>query len=108
MAARVPVDRASPADLMQLAADVGPAPMHVGALLILYTGPGFSVEEAQRPLGERIRAVPRLRQRLRRAPPGCGRPFWADDPAFDCGATSGSCPARHPATSGHCWRWPRL
>jgi uncharacterized membrane protein YhhN len=22
-------------------------------------------------------------QRLRRAPPGCGRPFWADDPAFD-------------------------
>ena len=27
--------------------------------------------------------MPRLRQRLRRAPPGCGRPFWADDPAFD-------------------------
>jgi diacylglycerol O-acyltransferase / wax synthase len=27
--------------------------------------------------------VPRLRQRLYRAPPGCGRPFWADDPAFD-------------------------
>jgi len=34
-------------------------------------------------LGERIRAVPRLRQRLYRAPPGCGRPYWADDPAFD-------------------------
>jgi diacylglycerol O-acyltransferase / wax synthase len=41
------------------------------------------VREAQRLLGERVRAVPRLRQRLRRAPPGCGRPFWADDPAFD-------------------------
>jgi WS/DGAT/MGAT family acyltransferase len=27
--------------------------------------------------------VPRLRQRLHRAPPGCGRPYWADDPAFD-------------------------
>jgi diacylglycerol O-acyltransferase / wax synthase len=79
----VPVDRASPADLMQLATDVGPAPMHVGAVLILGTGPGFSVAEAQRLLGERIRAIPRLRQRLRRAPPGCGRPFWADDPAFD-------------------------
>jgi diacylglycerol O-acyltransferase len=38
---------------------------------------------AQRLLGERVHAVPRLRQRLRRAPPGCGRPFWADDPAFD-------------------------
>jgi hypothetical protein len=33
-------------------------------------------------LGERIRAVPRLRQRLYRAPLGCGRPYWADDPAF--------------------------
>ena len=34
-------------------------------------------------LGERIRAVPRLRQRLYLTPPGCGRPYWADDPAFD-------------------------
>jgi Wax ester synthase-like Acyl-CoA acyltransferase domain len=82
-AARVPVDRASPADLMQLAVDVGPAPMHMGAVLVLGTGPGFGVQEAQRLLGERVHAVPRLRQRLRRAPPGCGRPFWADDPAFD-------------------------
>ena len=68
---------------MQLATDVGPAPLHVGAVLTLGTGPGFSVVEAQRLLSERVRAVPRLRQRLRRAPPGCGRPFWADDPAFD-------------------------
>ena len=81
--ARVRVDRASPADLMELATDIGPVPMHVGAVLVLGTGPGFSVPEAQRLLGERIRAVPRLRRRLRRAPPGCGRPFWADDPAFD-------------------------
>jgi diacylglycerol O-acyltransferase / wax synthase len=81
-AAPVPVDRASPADLMQLATDVGPAPMHVGAVLVLGSGHEFSVQEAQRLLGERVRAVPRLRQRLRRAPPGCGRPFWADDPAF--------------------------
>ena len=84
-AAWAAVDRASPADLMQLAADVGPAPMHVGAVLVLGTGPGFSVEQARRLLGERIVAVPRLRQRLCGAPPGCGRPFWADDPAFDLG-----------------------
>jgi len=82
-AARLPVERASPADLMQLATDVGPAPMHVGAVVVLGTWPGFSVEHARQLLGERIRAVPRLRQRLQRAPPGCGRPFWADDPAFD-------------------------
>ena len=82
-AARVLVDRASPADLMQFATDVGPAPMHVGAVLVLGGGSGFDVREARRLLGERIDSVPRLRQRLRRAPPGCGRPFWADDPAFD-------------------------
>jgi len=82
-AARLPVDRASADDMMQLAVDVGPAPMHVGAALVLAASPGFSVAEAQRLLGERVCAVPRLRQRLCRAPPGCGRPFWADDPAFD-------------------------
>jgi diacylglycerol O-acyltransferase len=82
-AERVQVDRASPADLMQLAIRVGPAPMNVGAVLVLGGGPGFSADEAQRLLGERIRAVPRLRQRLRRAPLGCGRPFWADDREFD-------------------------
>jgi diacylglycerol O-acyltransferase / wax synthase len=94
-AARAPVERASPADLMQLAVDVGPAPMHVGAVVVLDTGPGFSVEHARQLLGERIRTVPRLRQRLYRAPPGCGRPFWADDPAFDLHQhiTQVSCPA---------------
>jgi Wax ester synthase/diacylglycerol acyltransferase catalytic domain len=81
--ARVLVDRLSPADLMELAVDVGPAPMIVGAVLVLSTRAGFGVEQARRLPGERITVVPRLRQRLYRAPPGCGRPFWADDPAFD-------------------------
>jgi diacylglycerol O-acyltransferase / wax synthase len=105
--ARVPVDRASPADLMQLATDIGPAPMNVGAVLILATGPGFNVAAAKRLLGERICAVPRLRQRLRRAPPGCGRPFWADDPAFDLRHHVRQRPCPPPAMSGHCCRWPR-
>jgi WS/DGAT/MGAT family acyltransferase len=51
--------------------------------LVLDATPGLSVAQARRVLGERIGAVPRLRQRLYRAPPGCGRPYWADDPAFD-------------------------
>jgi diacylglycerol O-acyltransferase / wax synthase len=51
--------------------------------LVLDAAPGFSVPKARRVLADRIRAVPRLRQRLYRAPPGCGRPYWADDPAFD-------------------------
>jgi len=77
------LDRASAADLMQFATGDCGAAGHIGAVLILDATPGFSVGEARRMLGERIRAVPRLRQRLCRAPPGCGRPYWADDPAFD-------------------------
>jgi diacylglycerol O-acyltransferase len=68
---------------MQLALGAGGPAGHIGAVLVLDAGPGFSVPEARRLLGERIQAVPRLRQRLHRAPPGCGRPYWADDPAFD-------------------------
>ena len=76
-------DRASAADLMQFATGDGKAAGHIGAALVLDAAPGFSIAEARRVLGERVRAVPRLRQRLYRAPPGCGRPYWADDPAFD-------------------------
>jgi diacylglycerol O-acyltransferase len=68
---------------MQFATGDGRAAGHIGAVLVLGAAPGFIVAEARRVLGERIRAVPRLRQRLYRAPPGCGRPYWADDPAFD-------------------------
>ena len=68
---------------MQFATGDGRAAGHIGAVLVLGTAPGFTVAEARRVLGERIRALPRLRQRLHRAPPGCGRPYWADDPAFD-------------------------
>jgi diacylglycerol O-acyltransferase / wax synthase len=77
------IERASAADLMQSATGDGRAADHIGAVLVLDAAPGFGVEQARRLLGERITAVPRLRQRLHRAPPGCGRPYWADDPAFD-------------------------
>ena len=68
---------------MQFATGDGRAAGHIGAVLVLDAAPGFSIEQARRVLGERIHAVPRLRRRLYRAPPGCGRPYWADDPAFD-------------------------
>ena len=77
------IDRVSAADLMQSATGDRRAAGHIGAVLLLDAAPGFSVANARRMLGERILAVPRLRQRLHRAPPGCGRPYWADDPAFD-------------------------
>jgi Wax ester synthase-like Acyl-CoA acyltransferase domain/WS/DGAT C-terminal domain len=68
---------------MQLATGDGRAAGHIGAVLVLDAAPGFSIAQARQVLGERICEVPRLRQRLYRAPPGCGRPYWADDPAFD-------------------------
>jgi hypothetical protein len=68
---------------MQLATGDGRAAGHIGAVLVLNAAPEFTIAEASRMLAERIRAVPRLRQRLCRAPLGCGRPYWADDPAFD-------------------------
>ncbi len=71
---------------MQFATGDGRAAGHIGAVLVLDAGPAFSVTAARRLLGDRIRSVPRLRQRLYRAPPGCGRPYWADDPAFDVDA----------------------
>jgi diacylglycerol O-acyltransferase / wax synthase len=77
------VDRASAADMTQLASDVGPVPMQIGACLVLDSRPGIDVAAMQRCIAERIRTVPRLRQRLVRTPPGCGRPIWVDDPTFD-------------------------
>jgi diacylglycerol O-acyltransferase len=76
------VDRASAADLMQFATGDRRAAGHIGTVLVLDGAPGFGAADARRVLGERIGTVPRLRQRLYRAPPGCGRPYWADDPAF--------------------------
>ncbi|HEY1345832.1 MAG TPA: wax ester/triacylglycerol synthase domain-containing protein, partial [Streptosporangiaceae bacterium] len=77
------MDRLSATDVMQLITDVGPVPMQIGACLLLDAGPGFDAAAVRRCLAARIQAVPRLRQRLVRTPPGCGRPVWLDDPAFD-------------------------
>ena len=107
-AARVPVDRASPADLMQLATDVGPAPMHVGAVLVLGTRPGFSVAEAQRLLGERIAPRPGSGSGCAgRRPAAAGR-SGPTTRRLTSGTMSGigAVPA-HPAMSGRCWTWPR-
>jgi WS/DGAT/MGAT family acyltransferase len=55
----------------------------LGALLLLDARPEFDLPAAERLLAERMRAVPRLRQRLVRTPPGAGGPLWLDDPGFD-------------------------
>jgi WS/DGAT/MGAT family acyltransferase len=87
------VDRIGPGDVVQLATDVGPVPMNVGALLVLDAG-GGSAEAVRAALARRAAGVPRLRQRLVTAPWGLGRPYWLDVPSFD------------PATHVHLVRCP--
>ena len=77
------IDRASSEDLGQLASDIGPVPMQIGAVLILENGTPFDVSIARQVIGRRVSRVLRLRQRLVRTPPGCGRPIWVHDSAFD-------------------------
>ncbi|MDF2711425.1 MAG: hypothetical protein K0R62_7077 [Nonomuraea muscovyensis] len=81
--ARLDEDRAGVGDVFNLAVDIGPVPMQVGACLILDAGPGFDLTRVRRSIAERVCAVPRLRQRLVPTPLGCGRPLWIDDAAFD-------------------------
>lgn len=57
--------------------------MNIAAVLVLEDAGGTSLAAARALLGARLPRVPRLRHRLHRAPVGAGRPFWADDPAFD-------------------------
>jgi diacylglycerol O-acyltransferase len=80
---------------MQLASDVPGSPMHVAAILVLSTASRLDLTAVRDAIGQRIRAVPRLRQRLVRAPFGAGRPIWVDDPGFDIRhhVTAATCPA---------------
>ena len=83
-AALLPVrDRASATDLAMLAMDTGPVPQQFAAILLLDAGASVDLASVERLMAERVATVPRLRQRLLRVPPGCGRPVWVDDPGFD-------------------------
>jgi diacylglycerol O-acyltransferase len=57
-------------------------PQQFGAVLVLEPGEGFDAAVVTTALAERVCAVPSLRQRLVKVPPGCGRPLWVDDPRF--------------------------
>ena len=77
------IERASAADMMELASATTPAAAQIGAILILTPASGLDLGVVRSALAERVVGVSRLRQRLQRTPLGCGRPIWIDDPAFD-------------------------
>ena len=76
------IERAAAGDLMFLAVQASMVPEQFGAVLVIDPGGDFDVAAATRVIGERVRAVPRLRQRIVRVPPLCGRPVWVDDAGF--------------------------
>lgn len=57
--------------------------MQIAGVLVLEPSVGWDVAAASELAAQRLARVPRLRQRLVRAPVGCGRAHWVDDPAFD-------------------------
>ena len=76
------IERASANDLMERATDAGPAPMQVGAVLVLGPSERLTPVAVTDAVERRSRGIPRLRQVLVDAPFGCGRPYWADDEDF--------------------------
>jgi diacylglycerol O-acyltransferase len=82
---RPAIERASASDRAFLAMDTGEVPEQFGVILTFAGDAGFGLPAVRRLIGERVTAVPRLRQRLIPAPFGCGGPLWVDDPEFDIG-----------------------
>jgi WS/DGAT/MGAT family acyltransferase len=76
-----PIDRASASDRAFLAMDNGDVPEQFGVVLEL--DGRLSLPRVRDRVGDRIRTVPRLRQRLVTVPFGCGGPVWVDDAGFD-------------------------
>ncbi len=86
MAEQRRIERLGPSDLTELASDVGPVPMNVGAVLFLAGDGAVDSATIEATLTKRISGIQRLRQCLVDAPPGLGRPYWADDEHYDVGA----------------------
>ena len=80
---RAAIARASSADLAFLAMDIGQAPQQFAVILILERPGDFSLSHLRQLIADRIVALPRLRQKLIKVPPGCGRPVWVDDGDFN-------------------------
>jgi diacylglycerol O-acyltransferase / wax synthase len=76
------IERASPADLAFLAMDTGKVPEQFAVILILERPGDLGLLDLRQLIEGRILALPRLRQRLMKVPPGCGRSVWVDDLDF--------------------------
>jgi diacylglycerol O-acyltransferase / wax synthase len=76
------IERASAADLAFLAMDTGAVPQQFAVILIMEKPGDLGLQQLRQLISDRITAVPKLRQRLIKVPPGCGRSVWVDDLDF--------------------------
>jgi diacylglycerol O-acyltransferase / wax synthase len=90
------VERASSADMAFLAMDTGQVPQQFAVILILDRPGDFSLSQLRQLISNRVLAFPRLRQRLIKVPPGCGRPIWMDDRDFHINRHVRAVPCRAP------------
>ncbi len=81
---------------MFLALQRASVPEQFGVVLVLEPDGPFDAAAAVRLVAARIRSVPRLRQRIQRVPPGCGRPIWVDDADFTVDRHIDVCGVRGP------------
>jgi hypothetical protein len=65
-----------------LAMESGKVPQQFAVILLLDRSDDLSLSDLQQVISDRILAVPRLRQRLIKVPPGCGRSVWVDEADF--------------------------
>lgn len=90
------IARASSADMMELACDIGPAPRQWGAVFLLDGCTTLDLDSVRAAVAARIAGIRGLHQRLMRTPWGCGRPIWVDDPDFDIANHVRTAPCRPP------------
>lgn len=90
------IERASATDRAFLAMDADKVPEQLGVILVLEHAAGLDIRGVRELIARRLPAIPRLRQRLVRAPFGCGGPVWIDDPWFDLGRHVREMPCPEP------------
>lgn len=91
------IDRASPTDLAFLAMDTGRVPEQFAVILLLDPPGDLSLSDLRQVISERILAIPRLRQKLVKLPPGYGRAIWVDDAHFHIDHHVRTVPCQAPA-----------
>ncbi|MBA8795324.1 diacylglycerol O-acyltransferase [Friedmanniella endophytica] len=76
--------RLTPLEVSTLARDTAHTPAQIGTVDIFDAGPaGFDYERLISLIRDRVRYVPRYRQRIRSVPARLAGPVWADDEDFD-------------------------